>query len=216
MPHNCCRNIVTTFSGVCQPLKKIALFASDQLLSGPPQRRVEGAVSLDRRTPQCHVAAAGNTSFRKRADLSPQVDRIGYRTFGITRHPGRASRRIFGYDRASGRCSVGVGVEEGDVRRDELFVDAFVVVDDGDVFAPAFVDTPVAGMGEPLPGFGYDPKVDCGMFCCERFEPGQRVILRIVVHDDALPLCGREILPHDRPERFDERCGAVVSGDDER
>lgn len=150
MPHNCCRNIVTTFSGVCQPLKKIALFASDQLLSGPPQRRVEGAVSLDRRTPQCHVAAAGNTSFRKRADLSPQVDRIGYRTFGITRHPGRASRRIFGYDRASGRCSVGVGVEEGDVRRDELFVDAFVVVDDGDVFAPAFVDTPVAGMGEPL------------------------------------------------------------------
>lgn len=54
------------------------------------------------------------------------------------------------------------------------------------------------------------------MFCCERFEPGQRVILRIVVHDDTLPLCGREILPHDRPERFDERCGAVVSGDDER
>ena len=71
-------------------------------------------------------------------------------------------------------------------------------------------------MGEPLPGFGYDPKVDCGMFCCEPLDPGQRVILRIVVHDDTLPLCGREILPHDRPERFDERCGAVVSGDDER
>ena len=65
-------------------------------------------------------------------------------------------------------------------------------------------------------GFGHDPQVDCGMFCCERFEPGERVVLRIVVHDDALPLCGRKILPHDRPERFDERCGTVVSGDDER
>ena len=32
------------------------------------------------------------------------------------------------------------------------------------------------------------------MFCCERFEPGQRVILRIVVHDDTLPLCANEIL----------------------
>ena len=102
---------------------------------------------------------------------------------------------------------------KGDVRRDELFVDAFVVVDDGDVFAPAFVDTPVAGMGEPLPGFGHDPQVDCGMFCCERFEPGERVVLRIVVHDDALPLCGRKILPHDRPERFDEalRSGCKVA-----
>ena len=109
-----------------------------------------------------------------------------------------------------------MGVEEVDVGPHEIGIDALVVIDYGQVFAPALGDAPVACMGEALAGFPHQPQIQPGMGLPERLDARGRVVLRIVVHHHALPYGRVGPLSGDGFEGPEQGCAAVVSGHQKR
>ncbi len=109
-----------------------------------------------------------------------------------------------------------MGVEKADVGRDEPGVDALVVVDDGQVFAPRGRDAAVARMGKPLVRLAHHAQRKGRVARREVGEARLRIVLRVVVHHHALPQRERRVLRHDGLQRLQQRTRTVVGGDYER
>ena len=112
----------------------------------------------------------------------------------------------------SARNSLGDRIEECDIGRDEGRGDTFVVVDDGYIYTRTLAYAAVARIRQTLIVLLDHTQVELRVRGRKRGEARSRVVGRVVVHHDTLPLLGRRILLHDRFERVDQPRGTVVGG----
>ena len=216
VPHDRPRNIPDRLAALQQTLEKVVLLAADQFSVHTSQRGVEAPVTDQPRTPESHISATGHPSCRKRPHVGTEVHRIGDRHLDPPGHPRRTSLGILGDDAPPGDHGTGMRIEEVGIGAQEIGVHPLVVVDEGHKRGRRLTQAPVAGIGDPRAGFADHTQPHAGMCGPKRGETLSRIVRRIVVYDDTLPLFRRKRLPHNRFERRKQRHGTVVGGDHER
>ena len=89
-------------------------------------------------------------------------------------------------------------IEEVGIGAQEIGVYPFVVVDEGHERCCRLTQAPVAGIGDPGAGFADHAQPHAGVRGPKCGKTLPRIVRRIVVHNDTLPLFRRKRLPHHR------------------
>ena len=216
MIDDCTRHIVDLFPSSPQPSEQVLLLAAHRRVAGTSQFRIEHPVTFDGRAPDTHIPAAGIGVFRKGNDLFPVIECSGDRPFGITAEPCRYRKFVQRCDHAAaGRCGR-IHPEKVVVTFEEIPVDQFIVVDDGEIVPFRVVYSAVAGMGKSLADFGYHRKVEFRLSFCKGAAYFRSVVRRVVVDHDDLEQFGTEALVGEAVQCAGQIVGPVVGGDNQR
>lgn len=107
-------------------------------------------------------------------------------------------------------------IEKVDVGPHVPGIDPLVVVDDRHDGCRGLGHTAVAGGRDPGTEFVDKAEPARGVHRGEGLETCRRIVRRVVVHDNALPLRSGQILPHDGLQGHKKLRRTIVRRDDER
>ena len=134
---------------------------------------------------------------RGTGESSAEIHYVGNGCFGIFRQPCGASFGVFGDDGAACCHRCRTDLEQFDIGTQELWFDPFIVVDECQQRGLCFGDASIAGMRQAGLLFVDHAQMAGRMGRGECGESFGRIVVRAVVHYDALPFCRRQILHDD-------------------